>query len=150
MKVAIGDFLGIPEEKIKKALHAFNGVKRRFTKIGEYEGVAIIDDYGHHPTEIAATLKAARSLAGKHKIICVFQPHKYSRVHDLFNEFCDAFSDANCVIVADVYSAGQMPIMGATQDDLVAGISKTGHKNVIKLTSEKNLAKIIRFFYETI
>jgi len=142
--IAIGDFLQIKAEKMKEALHAFNGVKRRFTKVGEYEGVAIIDDYGHHPTEIAATLKAARSLAGKHKIICVFQPHKYSRVHDLFNEFCSAFSDANCVIVADVYSAGQAPIIGATQDDLVDGISKAGHKNVIKLTSEKDLAKIVK------
>jgi len=83
-------------------------------------------------------------LAGNHKIICVFQPHKYSRVHDLFNEFCGAFSDADCVIVADVYSAGQPPIIGATQDDLVAGISKAGHKNVVKLTSEKDLAKIVK------
>lgn len=142
--IAIGDFLGLDSTQIKKALAAFNGVKRRFTKVGEYEGVAIIDDYGHHPTEIATTLKAARHLAQKHKVICVFQPHKYSRVHDLFNEFCGAFSDADVVIVADVYSAGQAPIPGATQDDLVAGIKKTGHKNVIKLTSEKELAAIVK------
>lgn len=142
--VAIGKFLGLSEEKIKKGLATFNGVKRRFTKVGEYNGVSIIDDYGHHPTEIAATLKAARALVKDHKLICVFQPHKYSRVHDLFQEFCGAFSDANCVIVADVYSAGQAPIAGATQDDLVEGIKKAGHKNVIKLPSEKDLAKIVK------
>ena len=142
--IAIGDFLGFDDEKIKKALAAFNGVKRRFTKVGEYEGVAIIDDYGHHPTEISTTLKAARHLAGNKKIICVFQPHKYSRVNSLFHEFCGAFFDANCVIVADVYSAGQSPIKGATQDDLVDGIKKLGHQNVIKLNSEKDLAKIVK------
>jgi UDP-N-acetylmuramate--alanine ligase len=144
VSIAIGDFLGLSEEKIRQGLAAFNGVKRRFTKVGEYEGVSIIDDYGHHPTEISTTLKAARDLVKDHKIICVFQPHKYSRVHDLFNEFCGAFSDADVVIVADVYSAGQAAIQGATQDDLVAGIIKAGHKNVIKLTSEKELAAIVK------
>ncbi len=142
--IAIGDFLGFNDEQIRKALAAFNGVKRRFTKVGEYQDVAIIDDYGHHPTEISTTLKAARALAKNHKVICVFQPHKYSRVSSLFNEFCAAFSDADCVIVADVYSAGQPPIKGATQDDLVEGIKKSGHKNVIKLTSEKELAALIK------
>lgn len=142
--VAIGDFLGLNADKIKKALAAFNGVRRRFTKVGECEGVVIIDDYGHHPTEISTTLKAAYHLAAGHKVICVFQPHKYSRVHDLFNEFCSAFAEADCVIVADVYSAGQAPVAGATQDDLVAGIKKSGHKNVIKLSSEKDLAAIVK------
>ncbi|MBU6140818.1 MAG: UDP-N-acetylmuramate--L-alanine ligase [Proteobacteria bacterium] len=142
--IAIGDFLGMDEEKIRKALATFNGVKRRFTKVGEFNGAAIIDDYGHHPTEISTTLKAARALAGSHKVICIFQPHKYSRVNSLFNEFCAAFLDANQVIVADVYSAGQAPIQGATQDDLVAGIKKSGHKNVVKLASEKDLAAIIK------
>lgn len=142
--IAIGDFLGLDDEKIKKGLAAFNGVKRRFTKVGEYEGVSIIDDYGHHPTEIATTLKAARDLVKEHKIICVFQPHKYSRVRDLFNEFCHSFSDADCVIVSDIYSAGQAPIDGITQDALVQGIEKAGHKNVIKLSSEKDLAKVVK------
>ncbi len=142
--IAIGDFLGLNDAQIIKALATFNGVKRRFTKVGEYEGVAIIDDYGHHPTEISTTLKAARHFAGKHKVICVFQPHKYSRVHDLFNEFCHAFTDADYVIVSDVYSAGQAPIEGARQDDLVAGITKAGHKNVIKMNSEKDLAQIVK------
>ncbi len=142
--IAIGDFLGLNDAQIIKALATFNGVKRRFTKVGEYEGVAIIDDYGHHPTEISTTLKAARHFAGKHKVICVFQPHKYSRVHDLFNEFCNAFTDADYVIVSDVYSAGQAPIAGAGQDDLVAGIIKAGHENVIKMNSEKDLAQIVK------
>lgn len=142
--IAIGDFLGFNEEQIKKALVAFNGVKRRFTKVGEYENVAIIDDYGHHPTEISTTLKAARALTKNHKVICVFQPHKYSRISSLFNEFCGAFIDSDCVIVSDVYAAGQSPIAGATQDDLVAGIKKTGHKNVIKLNSEKDLAALVK------
>lgn len=142
--IAIGAFLGLNDDQIRQALAAFNGVKRRFTKVGEYQGVAIIDDYGHHPTEISTTLKAARHLAQNHKVICVFQPHKYSRVHDLFSEFCAAFADADLVIVADVYSAGQSPIQGVTQDDLVAGIIKSGHKNVIKLSSEKELAAVIK------
>lgn len=144
VSIAIGDFLGIKEEKIREALATFNGVKRRFTKVGEFNGAAIIDDYGHHPTEIKTTLAAARSLAGDHKVICVFQPHKYSRVSSLFNEFCEAFGDANQVIVADVYSAGQAPIPGATQDDLVAGIKKSGHQNVVKLNSDKDLAALIK------
>lgn len=142
--IAIGDFLGLSDEKIKLALKTFNGVKRRFTKVGEFEGAVIIDDYGHHPTEIAATLKAARSVAKNNKIICVFQPHKPTRVRDVFNEFCGAFSEADCVIVADIYSAGQAPIEGISQDTLVAGIKKTGHKNVIKLVSEKDLAGIVK------
>lgn len=142
--IAIGDFLGLNEDQIRKALAAFNGVKRRFTKVGEYEGAVIIDDYGHHPTEIATTLKAARALAKEHKVICVFQPHKYSRVHDLFKEFCTAFVDADVVIVADVYSAGQAPIEGASQDDLIEGIKKSGHKNVLKLSGDKDLAALIK------
>ncbi len=142
--IAIADKLGLSDEQIKKGLAAFNGVKRRFTKVGEYNGAAIIDDYGHHPTEISTTLKAARALAGRHKVICVFQPHKYSRVKSLFAEFCSSFVDADYVIVCDVYSAGQAAIVGATQDDLVAGIKNTGHQNVIKLHSEKELAAIIK------
>jgi UDP-N-acetylmuramate--alanine ligase len=142
--IAIGDFLGMSEDKIRKSLAAFNGVKRRFTKVGEFNGAAIIDDYGHHPTEIKTTLLAARALAENHKVICVFEPHKYSRVSSLFNEFCNAFGDATQVIVSDVYSAGQSPIKGATQDDLIEGIKKSGHKNVVKLTSDKDLAAIIK------
>ncbi len=142
--IAIGNFLGLSAEKIKEALVKFNGVKRRFTKVGEYNGAVIIDDYGHHSTEIKTTLKAARQLAGKHKVICVFEPHKYSRVHSLFNEFCHAFVDADFVIVSDIYSAGQESISGVSQDSLIAGIKKTGHQNVVKLNSDKELAGIVK------
>lgn len=141
--IAIAKFLKISDEKIKKALAIFDGVKRRFTKVGEYNGVVIIDDYAHHPTEIKVVLKTAHALS-KGKVYAVFQPHKYSRVKDLFNEFCNSFNDSDLVIVADVYSAGQDVIAGATQDDLVRGIEKSGHKNVIKLSSEKNLAKVLK------
>ncbi|MBU6338913.1 MAG: UDP-N-acetylmuramate--L-alanine ligase [Rickettsiales bacterium] len=141
--IAIGNFLKISDEKIKKALSIFNGVKRRFTKVGEYNDVAIIDDYAHHPTEIKVVLKTARALC-KGKVHVVFQPHKYSRVQSLFNEFCHSFFDCDYVIVADVYSVGQPPVVGATQDDLVKGIEKAGQKNVIKLPNEKDLAKILK------
>lgn len=141
--IAIANFLKISDENLKKALKVFDGVKRRFTKVGEYNGVVIIDDYAHHPTEIKATLKTARALS-KGKVYAVFQPHKYSRVKNLFNEFCNAFLDADFVIVADVYSTGQDPIEGATQNDLVIGIEKSGQKNVIKLSNEKDLAKVLK------
>jgi len=142
--VAIAKFLKISNDNIKKGLASFTGVKQRFTKVGEYQGVAIIDDYGHHPTEIKATLKGAKNLVKNNKLICVFQPHKYTRVRDLFNEFCSAFDDANCVIVSDIYSASQDPIEGITQDRIIEGIRKTGHKNVIKLNHENDLASILK------
>ena len=142
--VAIAKFLNLDINQIKKGLASFSGVKQRFTKVGEFNEVSIIDDYGHHPTEILATLKTAKNLVKNNQVICVFQPHKYSRVHDLFNEFCNAFIDADCVIVSDIYSASQAPIEGITQDSIIAGIKKTGHKNVIKLNHENELASILK------
>ena len=142
--IAIAVFLNISDEKIKEALSKFNGVKRRFTKVGEFNGASIIDDYGHHPTEIATTLKAARNLVQDKKLICVFQPHKYSRVKDLFKEFCQAFFDADMVIVSDIYSASQAPIEGINQDSVINGIKSAGHKNVIKLNNENELSSLIR------
>jgi len=142
--IAIAVFLNIGDEKIKEALSKFNGVKRRFTKVGEFNGVSIIDDYGHHPTEIATTLKAARNLVQNKKLICVFQPHKYSRVKDLFKEFCQAFFDADIVIVSDIYSASQAPIEGINQDSVIDGIKNAGHKNVIKLNNENELSSLIK------
>jgi UDP-N-acetylmuramate--alanine ligase len=143
--IAIGKFLGLENNQIKQGLSKFNGVKQRFTKVGEFNGVSIIDDYGHHPTEILTTLKAAREIVAKeNKVICVVQPHKYSRVRDLFNEFCNAFFDADILIVCDIYSASQSPIDGINQDSLIAGIKKAGHKNVIKLNHENDLASILK------
>ncbi|GDX36098.1 UDP-N-acetylmuramate--L-alanine ligase [Alphaproteobacteria bacterium] len=143
--IAIGKFLGLDNNQIKQGLAEFNGVKQRFTKVGEFNGVSIIDDYGHHPTEIKTTLKGARDLVGKNQqVICVVQPHKYSRVRDLFNEFCNAFFDANIVIVADIYAASQSVIAGINQDSLIAGIKKAGHSNVIKLNNENDLAGLLK------
>lgn len=143
--VSIGIFLGLSEEQIKQGLSKYSGVKRRFSKVGEFGGITIIDDYGHHPTEIKAVFKAAKEiLPAGHKLIVVFQPHKYSRTRDLFTEFCNAFFDVDVVVIADIYSAGQEPIVGINQDSLIAGIKNAGHKNVIKLTSESDLPNIIQ------
>ncbi len=143
--IGIGKFLGLEDNKIKQGLAKFNGVKQRFTKVGDFNGVSIIDDYGHHPTEILTTLKAARELVAKeNKVICVVQPHKYSRVRDLFNEFCQAFFNADILIVSDIYSASQAPIEGINQDSLIEGIKKAGHQNVIKLNHENDLAGILK------
>lgn len=142
--IAIAEFLKISDKNIKAALLNFSGVKRRFTKTGEVDGVSIIDDYAHHPTEIVATLQAARQLVADKKIILVLQPHKYSRVKDLFKEFCNCASQADIAIISDIYSAGQEPIEGASQDNLIAGMKKTGHTNILKLSNENDLAKIVK------
>ncbi len=150
--VAIGIFLGLGEEQIKCGLVNYTGVKRRFTKVGEVGGITIIDDYGHHPTEIKAVFKAARAILPDHKLIVVFQPHKYSRTRDLFNEFCNSFEDVDVAIITDIYSAGQEPIAGVTQDDLIVGIKNaqenakrsTGYKNVLKLNGESDLPQLIK------
>ena len=142
--VAIANFLGIQDDLMKNSIAKFNGVKRRFTKVGEYCGASIVDDYGHHPTEIEVTLQGARDLVGSKKIICVFEPHKYARVRDVFDEFCSSFKNADYVIVADIFAAGQGAIEGISQDSLIEGIKKAGHKNVIKLENPESLAKIIK------
>ncbi len=134
--------LGIPDEKIVSAFDGFTGVKRRFTKTGEVDGVTIIDDYGHHPVEIKAVLKAARQ-ATKNNVIAVVQPHRYSRLHDLFEDFCTCFNDADSVIVADVYEAGESPIEGASRDALVEGMRNRGHRHVSALEGPEKLAEII-------
>ena len=110
-------------------LRNFKGVKRRFTKTGEWNGVTVIDDYGHHPVEIAAVLKAARAIV-EGKVIAVVQPHRYTRVSHLFDGFCTCFNDADIVLVADVYAAGEAPIEGVSRDALVAGLIEHGHRNV--------------------
>ena len=141
--IGVGVRLGISEDILKKALASFTGVQRRFTKTGEVNGITIIDDYGHHPIEIASTLKAARDVAPK-KIIAVFQPHRYTRVADLFEMFCTSFNDADCVIVADVYSAGEEEIPEANKDALVEGLRTHGHRHVIALNKREDLADIIK------
>jgi len=142
--VVIGIELGIDDDLIRKALADFAGVKRRFTRTGIVDGVTIIDDYGHHPVEIAAVLGAARAGAGDGRVIAVVQPHRYSRLSVLFEDFCTCFNDADAVVVADVYAAGEEPIEGADRDSLVEGLRRHGHHHVEALESPAALAGIVR------
>ena len=118
-------------------------MNRRFTKVGEVDGVTIIDDYGHHPVEITAVLKAARQ-ATEGRVIAVHQPHRYSRLHHHFEEFCACFNDADVVGIAEVYAAGEAPIEGAGRDDLVAGLIRHGHRHARAVQSEDDLARLVR------
>ena len=141
--IAVAHELGISDEAIRKAIAGFGGVKRRFTRTGEWNGVTIIDDYGHHPVEIAAVLKAAReSTSGK--VIAVVQPHRYTRLQSLFEEFCTCFNDADAVIVADVYPAGEAPIEGFDRDHFVLGLRAHGHRDVLPLPQAADLAGIVK------
>lgn len=142
--IAVAKFLGINDGKIKEGLAKFDGVQRRFTRVGELNGITIVDDYAHHPTEIKVVLKVARQLACDHKVICVFQPHRFTRVRDLFKEFCGAFNDADVVIVSDIYTASEKPIEGITQDSIVDGLQANKKQQVIKLENEKDLAQLIK------
>ena len=141
--VAVAHELGIKDDVIRRALASFGGVKRRFTKVGTWNGAVIIDDYGHHPVEIAAVLRAARENADG-QVIAVMQPHRYTRLHDLFEQFCTCFNDADAVIVAPVYPAGEAPIAGADRDALVAGLRSHGHKQAIALEGPGKLAGLIK------
>ncbi|MFC7735294.1 UDP-N-acetylmuramate--L-alanine ligase [Roseomonas sp. GCM10028921] len=140
--VAIGVEMEVPEETIRMALATFKGVKRRFTRAGEAGGITVIDDYGHHPVEIAAVLKAARQ-AGARDVVAVVQPHRYSRLDALFDEFCTCMNDAGTVIVADVYAAGEQPIEGRDQDALVEGLRAHGHRSVVPLPGPEHLAEMV-------
>jgi len=140
--IAVAHELGIPDATIRQALAGFGGVKRRFTKTGEWNGVTIIDDYGHHPVEIAAVLKAARESTGG-KVIAVVQPHRYTRLQSLFEEFCTCFNDADTVVVADVYPAGEAPIAGIDRDNFVLGLRAHGHREVIPLQEAAALAGVV-------
>ena len=139
--IATGIELKIPIEKIKNTLKTFTGVQRRFQNVGNFKNTTIIDDYGHHPVEINAALAAARLLAPKSKIISIFQPHRYSRIKDLFNDFCSCFNDADYVFLLDVYPAGEEPLKGFESTDLKNGLLKYGHKNVSYLESKKSLIR---------
>jgi UDP-N-acetylmuramate--alanine ligase len=141
--VAVARHLGMKVDQIRGALAGFKGVNRRFTKVGEVNGVTIIDDYGHHPVEISAVLKAARQ-ASDGRVIAVHQPHRYSRLHSLFDDFCSCFNDADVVAIAEVFSAGEDPIEGVSRDDLVAGLVRHGHRNAHAIVSEDDLERLIR------
>jgi UDP-N-acetylmuramate--alanine ligase len=141
--IAVARELGVSDELIRNALAAFGGVRRRFTRAGEWNGVAIIDDYGHHPVEIAAVLRAARE-STKGQVIAVVQPHRYTRLQSLFEPFSTCFNDADAVIVADVYPAGEAPIKGVDRDSLVTAVRARGHRQVIALPGPKDLAGIVK------
>ena len=140
--IAVAMEMGVAADVVRRALAAFGGVKRRFTRTGVVGGVTIIDDYGHHPVEIAAVLSAARASAERN-VVAVVQPHRYSRVRDLFDSFCTCFNDADTVIVADVYPAGEAPIPGIDRDALARGLRMRGHRGVIPLENAAALSGIV-------
>jgi UDP-N-acetylmuramate--alanine ligase len=140
--VVVAKELGLGDDAVRQGLAKFAGVKRRFTKTGEVGGVTVIDDYGHHPVEIAAVLKAARG-ASAGRVIAVVQPHRYTRLGNLFEDFCTCFNDADLVIVAEVYAAGEIPIEGVDRDHLVAGLLARGHRRVLPLASAADLPGMV-------
>jgi UDP-N-acetylmuramate--alanine ligase len=141
--ITVAHRLGISAETIRAALGEFGGVKRRFTRVGEWNGAIIFDDYGHHPVEIVAVLRAARA-STEGRVIAIVQPHRYTRLHSLFDGFICAFEDADVVIVADVYSAGETPIEGSSRDALVIGLKAHGHRHALPLTRPEDLPALIR------
>jgi UDP-N-acetylmuramate--alanine ligase len=140
--IAVATEMEIDETQLKAALAKFSGVKRRFTETGNAGGITVIDDYGHHPVEIAAVLKAARQ-AGARDVVAVVQPHRFSRLQSLFEEFCTCMNDAGTVIVADVYAAGEAPIEGVDRDALVEGLRARGHRSVVPLTDPAHLPDMV-------
>jgi UDP-N-acetylmuramate--alanine ligase len=140
--LAVAKELGISDDQIRRGLAAFSGVKRRFTRTGESQGVTVFDDYGHHPVEIAAVLRAARGVT-RTKVIAVIQPHRFTRLSSLFAEFCTCFNDADTVIVAPVYPAGEAPIEGATHTALSEGLISRGHRSVFKIEAPDELAPLV-------
>ncbi|RPE71924.1 UDP-N-acetylmuramate--L-alanine ligase [Pacificibacter maritimus] len=141
--VAVSRHLGMTPDEIREGLASFGGVNRRFTRVAEVGGVTIIDDYGHHPVEIAAVLKAARQ-ATEGRVIAVHQPHRFSRLASLFEDFCTCFNEADVVGISDIFAAGEDPIEGAGRDDLVAGLIRHGHRHARAVTSEEDLERLVR------
>jgi UDP-N-acetylmuramate--alanine ligase len=141
--IAVAHALGASDDAIRRAMATFGGVKRRFTRTGEWNGVTVIDDYGHHPVEIAAVLKAARGSTNG-KVVAVVQPHRYTRLQSLFAEFCTCFNDADAVVVAEVYAAGEAPIDGIDRDHFVQGLRAHGHREVVPLQKPAELAGVVK------
>jgi len=141
--VAVARHLGMTGAEIRDALAKFGGVNRRFTKVAEVNGVTIIDDYGHHPVEIAAVLKAARQ-ATEGRVIAVHQPHRYTRLSSLFEDFCTCFNEADVVAIADIFAAGEDPIPGASRDDLVTGLINHGHRHARAINDLADLTRLVK------
>jgi len=141
--IAVARELKIDRKVQRRALAAFAGVKRRFTRTGEWGGIGVVDDYGHHPVEIAAVLRAARESCKGGRVIAVVQPHRYSRLANLFSDFCTCFNDADIVIVAPVYAAGEQPIEGADRDSLIEGLRAHGHRKAIALEGPEQLCSLV-------
>jgi len=140
--IAVADQLKVTPEAIREGLKNFRGVNRRFTNIGEVNGITIIDDYGHHPVEITSVLKAARQ-STKRDVVAIVQPHRYSRLHDLFDDFSACFNDADTVVVAPVFAAGEAPIKGAGHVELANNIRALGHRDVRVIDGPEELAPLI-------
>lgn len=141
--IAVAHELGVSDEAIARGLASFRGVKRRFTHTGSWKGVEIFDDYGHHPVEIKAVLTAARDVVSG-KVIAIVQPHRFSRLRDLFDEFATCFNNADIVVVAPVYPAGEEPIEGVSAEALVARIKTAGHRDVRYINRPEEVAPLIR------
>jgi UDP-N-acetylmuramate--alanine ligase len=140
--IAVANRLGISEEDIRKGLAAFGGVKRRFTLIGDWNGVSVFDDYGHHPVEITAVLRAARE-ACEGRIIAIHQPHRFSRLSSLYEDFANCFNDADTILIAPVYAAGEEPIEGVNSEALVSRIRASGHRDARSISSPAEIAPIV-------
>src|SRR5262249_14408605 len=132
----------VPHEVVRDALATFAGVQRRFTIVGEHAGITVVDDYGHHPAEIEATLDAANRAYGR-RVVVAFQPHRYTRTHHLFAELVRAFNRADVLFVTDVYAAGEAPIDGATSERLVAEIRAHGHRDVTWVAKRADVAHAV-------
>jgi UDP-N-acetylmuramate--alanine ligase len=137
--LAVADFLGVPFTTYQAALSSFGGVARRFTLRGELSGVMVVDDYGHHPAEVRATLAGARAGFGR-RLVVAFQPHRYSRTRDLLDEFAVAFGDAHEVLVTDIYAAGEKPIAGVSAARLVEAMRACGHRGAVHVASRADVA----------
>ena len=140
--IAIADQLGMAESTVREAMSGLGGVKRRFSVTGEVGGVTIVDDYAHHPVEIRAVLRTARQ-ATQGRVIAVVQPHRYSRLQDLFEAFCTCFADADIVLVAPVYAAGEAPIEGTDRDSLVEGLIRHGQRQALPIDGLDDLPDVI-------
>lgn len=141
--VAVATEVGIPDEKIRDGLASFSGVKRRFQLTGTWNGVSIFDDYAHHPVEVLSVLQAAKSGA-RRRVIAVVEPHRYSRVRDLFGDFCACFSPSDRVLVMPLYSAGEAPIEGIDSQSLADGIRAAGHPSVQAVANTGALVDLLR------